>query len=1182
MPVDLLNLPNKLTDATVATEGLVPGQTPLRRPPGSEKWNTVQGVPINKNAKVPSDRKNFFFVEEGREKEVIKKQWQNQFKTPERYGLSESSTVSDVIKKFDQERPQNKIEWLKKKGIDINTTIKGAREKFDLSKLNPFAATDAEASSGRDLLAKQPRDLLGEQPQQLDTLKAGDFANQFMIGFGNEALMGFPLYAMEKFQGEQAVKNLESQNPVERFGRGLGTTAGLVAGLPKIAVTAGIKGAQLAGRLALGADKLKKINSFTKNVIKGAAGATAFEAMHAPDEEYSEKAITIPTAALFGGVVGGIADKAMPAIQRILAKKGLVKNDMIGGTPGLDKMNKMLAKSHEEPSNAVSMKIKSVADGFQAEFVDRFAPIRNLVEKVESFAGKFPVQYTNPKEQIDRVLGSQSIIDNYITRYADILKKAGNNVGPLKQMKIALRLQELANRKGPTGKPEFHVLPGEIKPREVPEMMNQLRNHLGPEEFTRLERVAKQHRALLGKMLGCLKESGFMDDLDYENVIKKNEFYTPFEVMDFMETEAAKFIKGTGFRAGVPGALKRLTGTSRDVLDPVEAEVRYIFKAVNAAEKNLTKRAVVDMASFNDDAAKLIKAGDDPIEGFKPIHLWKDGKKQTYMVEENLANAMDGLNQQSIDLMTKFMGKFSSALRMGATSLNTSFSIPNFFRDVFNAKVTAKALFDVNLGFRDIARGFVSVIRKDRWFKQWEKNGGGFSSLQQILRKSQTGLPNAEKMLNPSLSSKINSATNPLKFLADVSEVSELTTRLGVFRAALRQGKSMNGAIHAARNASIDFSRMGNTMQLANMWVPFLNARWQGSLNTLRAFKKNPKQFMMTASGIIGAPYLATYFNNTTRFPQVWDSIRDFEKENNFLFIWGDEKDADGKFTQVAKIPKGDIGRLLTNPLEEVLEYSRGTQPDFATTALQFLNDLSPIDFEDDGQLSPQTAFSSILPPPIKAGAESLSGVNFFTGRRIVPLNLENAPAQEQYTHKTAPMAVGIGKLLNISPMKVENSVGTLFGTFGRQVMDPFKAPQTIGKRFVGAFGNEEQQEQFEMLEDILATTETDKAKRFRAVRLAMQQSEGLPPIPSMRAQFVINQIGNDTKAVEDYLDLVEAQKNGENPLTRKLKRVSVKDRLRFIREWTSSMKTADEKLQFLRVLIQNKVLTQSSLEHIQ
>src|SRR3990167_9731189 len=81
-----------------------------------------------------------------------------------------------------------------------------------------------------------------------DNPSIGGFIKQAGIGFGNEFALGFPLYALEKARGIQARKAFESDIPVERFGRGLGTTIGMATILPKTVFGLGIKGIQAVGK----------------------------------------------------------------------------------------------------------------------------------------------------------------------------------------------------------------------------------------------------------------------------------------------------------------------------------------------------------------------------------------------------------------------------------------------------------------------------------------------------------------------------------------------------------------------------------------------------------------------------------------------------------------------------------------------------------------------------------------------------------------------------------------------------------------------------------------------------------------------------------------------------------------------------------------------------------------------
>lgn len=132
-----------LTDVTLKTEGLIPGQTPLRiewkegkektGQEGSPYKDTIQGIPIDWEAwrKAPEDRKNFYFVAPGSRDKVIERQYRNYFKSPEDYEMNEEATVEDAIRTFDHTRPENKLNILERMGIDIKKKLKD----FDISSL---------------------------------------------------------------------------------------------------------------------------------------------------------------------------------------------------------------------------------------------------------------------------------------------------------------------------------------------------------------------------------------------------------------------------------------------------------------------------------------------------------------------------------------------------------------------------------------------------------------------------------------------------------------------------------------------------------------------------------------------------------------------------------------------------------------------------------------------------------------------------------------------------------------------------------------------------------------------------------------------------------------------------------------------------------------------------------------
>ena len=84
---------------------------------------------------------------------------------------------------------------------------------------------------------KDPRLSPIEDPRLSDTLEQNsiipEVARQVAIGFGNEALLGFPLFGLEKMKGIEAREALTSEVKAGRIARGIGSAGGFMVGLPE-------------------------------------------------------------------------------------------------------------------------------------------------------------------------------------------------------------------------------------------------------------------------------------------------------------------------------------------------------------------------------------------------------------------------------------------------------------------------------------------------------------------------------------------------------------------------------------------------------------------------------------------------------------------------------------------------------------------------------------------------------------------------------------------------------------------------------------------------------------------------------------------------------------------------------------------------------------------------------------
>lgn len=167
---------------------------------------------------------------------------------------------------------------------------------------------------------EQQEDTVIKQEAEKFTLRGA--AEQFATGALNEALLGFPLFSIEKSSpiGKDIIKEMESTNKAERIARGLGSFSGFVAGLPAKVFN---KGAQLFTKSRVIQKGLKTLVSAKKvrRLVQAAgAGASSFglyEILKAPEEDFSEKTKSVPLQAVIGGILG-IAGQA---IRGPLSKK---------------------------------------------------------------------------------------------------------------------------------------------------------------------------------------------------------------------------------------------------------------------------------------------------------------------------------------------------------------------------------------------------------------------------------------------------------------------------------------------------------------------------------------------------------------------------------------------------------------------------------------------------------------------------------------------------------------------------------------------------------------------------------------------------------------------------------------------------------------------------------------------
>ena len=808
------------------------------------------------------------------------------------------------------------------------------------------------------------------------------------------------------------------------------------------------------------------------------------------------------------------------------------------------------------------------AKGLKArtQLTDEYAPLKDL-EK-----GKGVSIEDSPYVGARNYAGHAGLIDNRLHELRDSVLRPSKKEGlqdAMRKYAVYERHEELAARI-----PDYK-LPGGQTIADIAVEKAALEAQLGP-NLPRVQQLSENLRKHSDGLLTEARDAGLISAADFQDIKAANQKYVPLQRLEYVADKLDEVPHSSNaFSVASQDVVKRIQGSEKEILDPLQAVVRNTYKIVGLAERNKVARKMADLANRPEFAGVVepLVPGRAPGTGQGKFSVLVDGQKQEFVGPKVVVDSLKGLNRQDADLITQMASISSRTLRAGATSLNVPFLASNIIRDYQTATLVSK------VGFTplDWAKGFAAAIRRGPEFREFMGSGGSFSG---YFERNQS-LPTSVKSLSESKGVKVlKTVVKPWELLRVAAETTELAPRIGVHMRSRAKGLSQTEAGFNARNATVDFAKAGTATRVANLWIPFLNARLQGTINTLSTVKDRPGHAALVLSTMVGAPILATHAWNK-QFQDVVDDIAPYEKEGNFVIVFGREKDKDGNYKQVVKIPKGDVGRIFGNPLQHFLAWGEGkggkTTGQLAT---QVASDISPISFEKEGKLSSGAVLGGTLPPTAKAMAEGFFNKNFYTERDIVPKDMQDASPPEQYRSDTPSVFVKLGELTGTSPMKWMNAVGTQFGGFGRQLAEPGKALGAMGKRFAGARGGEQEQREWGSLGEAKRSAADERVKTKRAAEKLY--NEVMPLAPEKRQELLMKKIG-DNSATPEVLEAFEGllEKKSSPSFTRNLKSTPVDARAEYMVRKLKAV-PADQRSALIDEWAENNLMTDRVIEEIE
>lgn len=665
---------------------------------------------------------------------------------------------------------------------------------------------------------------------------------------------------------------------------------------------------------------------------------------------------------------------------------------------------------------------------------------------------------------------------------------------------------------------------------------------LGP----KFENAAKEIQKYNDERLEYMVESGLISRELKDELLTKHPNYVPFQRV-FSEDELAaggNFGGGSGVASlSKQSVVNKIVGSDREIESPLESLLELTNKAVQQGEKNkaaltLTSYADIDGNPFG---LRKISKTTDAAPDKDTISVLRDGKKEIWEVDADVAKAAKALDVERMNILGKILAFPLRVARLGITGVNVPFVAANVVRDQMGAFIMSdKGLRSSIANPRVFLAGLGNAISHGKLYDEMLSEGALMTSFD-VVRDSVKPTLKGVMADKSRLSKAKYIAKTPSQWFRAIEDVigrSEEVTRMqqyaGNKQAALAEGATEAQArviaARAARENSTNFARRGEYGTVLNNTILYLNAGIQGSRLLIRNLKNKPvKTSAKIATTLMMPAATLTYWNlSDPARKAAYEDIQDYEKENNFIFVPPNPvKDEDGRWN-IIKIPLPPGVGQFTNMVRRPIEQSQGLdEVGFAEAASNLLRTVSPTDLSNPA--------SSLTPQIIKPTLQAATNKNLFTGYDIVPKSMQDLPADQQVKDTTSGTATDIGNALGVSPIKTEQFINDTLGGIGPQILNAAdrirgeevvggrSIPESIARRFTSAAGNKIQAEQ---LDEIYSLRTEARGETNQIKQTAESTLVELRNMPKDQANAELKRIFDENRPLYDAINKARKQED--------------------------------------------------------
>jgi hypothetical protein len=502
--------------------------------------------------------------------------------------------------------------------------------------------------------------------------------------------------------------------------------------------------------------------------------------------------------------------------------------------------------------------------------------------------------------------------------------------------------------------------------------------------------------------------------------------YVPFFRMEQLEAKAGPKEYGRGLLDFAKGY--KIRGTEDEVNNIFDNMERWVSYTVSRAVKNRTALNLKDAAEQFLPEGEVVELRQDERvhRDQNTIDIWENGQRKKYEFKDPLfVYAFQGTEPVSLPIL-KSMSAAANILRKNIV-LMPLFSISQLSQDSIGAMFTSGLTNPFSIPI-EVVKEFTKTLR------------GTSAAHIELSKYGAVGVRDYSSAIARNDAEIVAGLTAPTKFQKILSPfekfamASDNAVRQAVYNLTMKETNGDKAAAVEKAFEIINFKRSGasGSVQVLKQVVPFFGAYLQAqnvAYKTIMGKGISPVQkkeaqrvLMSTAAKIVALGFIyAAICADDDDYQKMDPTIRD-----RHLLIPG---------TGFMLPMRPDV--FILPKLAAEYAYQGITDQGF-TDGKKMRRGM--FDAVMNAILSP-----TVVPQIAKPALEVMTNYNFFTGRPLVGMGLENKVTAEQFTNNTSELAKFLGKAGIISPINIDHLIKGYTGTTGGIMLQATSAAVNIG-----------------------------------------------------------------------------------------------------------------------------------------